>query len=397
MARSEKEKRERIDELISSWMEEYVYIKSLARYYCPVYKKFFNSWCVSHNILGSSEDIIELRKKDIIKSYDDICYLYWGLKGSYNLLDETLILKPSSRPILDSNIEKLIHNVCGYNKENIEYIYKAIYYKYTHINDFNIPAIVLYWSWWSGKGSLITLLWSIFGKENVLPNLGQADLDSDFSTYKGNKIVVEFAEISVNNTAQDVRNLNKLKNLILAPHIIVNEKWIQQYQMPNIAWFFISSNSNNPIRLDDKQKGNRRFSIIYSKSSLSQQEGFEINQSIINLEVVSNFLAWLTITYPEIKEETIFSCLDNQDKRDLEDQSTSDYAVFWEWFKEKYPEKKWKILLWDIKTAIDEFVFEFWFDEEREFRKYFWKNSKYPKKRLRIEGQDYMPYGIFLD
>jgi hypothetical protein len=41
-----------------------------------------------------------------------------------------------------------------------------------------------------------------------------------------------------------------------------------------------------------------------------------------------------------VKDLDTFSCLDNKDKRDLEDQSTSDYAVFWDWFKEKYPNKK---------------------------------------------------------
>jgi hypothetical protein len=34
----------------------------------------------------------------------------------------------------------------------------------------------------------------------------------------------------------------------------VNEKGIQPYQIENIAWFFISSNSNKPLQLDDKDK-----------------------------------------------------------------------------------------------------------------------------------------------
>jgi hypothetical protein len=50
---------------------------------------------------------------------------------------------------------------------------------------------------------------------------------------------------------------------------MVNEKGVRQYQTDNIAWFFISSNSNKPLQLDDKDKGNRRFTIIKSNSSLT--------------------------------------------------------------------------------------------------------------------------------
>jgi hypothetical protein len=35
---------------------------------------------------------------------------------------------------------------------------------------------------------------------------------------------------------------------------MVNEKFVKQYQIENIAQFFISSNSNRPIQLDDKEK-----------------------------------------------------------------------------------------------------------------------------------------------
>jgi hypothetical protein len=145
---------------------------------------------------------------------------------------------------------------------------------------------------------MISLLSTILWNQNVLSNLWQQDLTSNFDTYKGQKLVVEFAEISTNNTNWDLKILNKLKNIIWADKITVNEKWVQAYQIDNIAWFFISSNSNKPLQLDDRDKGNRRFTIIRSISKLKEWK--KINKSIQNREVVSNYLAWLLETYPEV-------------------------------------------------------------------------------------------------
>jgi hypothetical protein len=62
----------------------------------------------------------------------------------YNLFNKETILKPSQTPKLDENIEYLINNLCGNNKENALYLHKAILYKYTHLNDVRVPAIVFY-------------------------------------------------------------------------------------------------------------------------------------------------------------------------------------------------------------------------------------------------------------
>jgi hypothetical protein len=59
-------------------------------------------------------------------------------------LNECDILKPSNTPILDDSIKILIDTVCGFKNENIEYLHKAILYKYLNLNDFTIPSIVLY-------------------------------------------------------------------------------------------------------------------------------------------------------------------------------------------------------------------------------------------------------------
>lgn len=234
-----------------------------------------------------------LRISDVIKTYDDLCYYKWGKTGCYNLLDESKILKPSDSedPKIDKMIKLLIENVCWYKEENIEYLHKALLYKYHNLNDFTVPAIVFYWAWWSWKWSFITLLSTIFWEQNVMANLWQRDISWSFDTYKWCKLVVEFAEITTNNNASNAKILNKLKNIIWAQKMVVNEKWIQPYEIDNIAWFFISSNSNKPLKLDDRNKWNRRFTVIKSLSKLKDWHG--VNAAITNSHKVASYLARL--------------------------------------------------------------------------------------------------------
>ena len=56
--------------------------------------------------------------------------------------------------------------------------------------------------------------------------------------------------------------MNKLKNLVFAENITVNEKFKPIMRTKNIAWFFITSNHEKPINLDTNGKGNRRFTVM---------------------------------------------------------------------------------------------------------------------------------------
>lgn len=377
---------DRLEEITETLLDTYCYIKSVAKYYWKEQKRFFRPADVANNIMATNKELNGLRQYGIINTYDNICYLKWGRKWCLNLLDEEKILLPSDNPILDPNIKELIECVCWYKEENIEYLYKAILYKYLNINDFTIPSIVFYWAWWSWKWTFVALLSTIFWEDNVMANLWQQDLNSAFDTYKWQKIAVEFAEVSANNTNSDIRILNKLKNIIGAEKITVNEKWIQPYQIDNIAWFFISSNSNKPLQLDDRDKGNRRFSIIKSHSKLTNWK--DINKSIRCVEKVKNFLSWIHNKYPEVLEYKRLDTLDNQDKRELEERSQNEANNFWDWLEDNYLDLKSKMTKIEVEDYISKFCFENNLDE-KEFMRYFWNNSKYSKKKIRVWDKTY--------
>ncbi|MCP4523672.1 MAG: hypothetical protein GY828_05670 [Candidatus Gracilibacteria bacterium] len=380
---------DRLEGLTEDLLDTYCYIKSVAKYYWKEQKRFFRPADVANNIMCSNKELNGLRQYGIINTYDNICYLKGGRKGCLNLLEEEKILLPSDNPILNENIKELIDSVCGYKQENIEYLHKAILYKYLNINDFTIPSIVFYGMGGSGKGTFITLLATIFGEDNVMANLGQQDLNSSFDTYKGQKIAVEFAEISANNTNSDIRILNKLKNIIGADKITVNEKGVQPYQIDNIAWFFISSNSNKPLQLDDRDKGNRRFTIIKSISKL--KEGKDINKSIRSIEKVRNYLARLYKQYPEVLEFKVLEALNNQDKKELEERSQHESNNFWDWFEDNYSNIRGKITKMEVEDKVNKYCFENNLDE-KDFLKYFWNNSRYSKKKIRIGDRTH--YGV---
>jgi len=380
------DKAEKLEKIVEYMLDEYVYIKYMARFYWVQKKVFYKSSDAAANLLISPSDLIELRENWVIKDYDNICYVKGSKPGCYNLLDENSILKPSDTPNLDPSIQELIENVCGHKSVNIEWLYKAILYKYTHINDSTIPAVVFFWKWGSGKWTFISLLGTIFWEQNMMSNLGQRELTSQFDTYKWQKLIIEFAEVISGNTHSDKLILNKLKNIVGAEMITVNEKGVQPYQIENIVWVFISSNSNLPLLLDDKDKGNRRFTLLRSDTDI-KKHGKKINEVIRDRKKVANFLAWLFKKYPNVQNLESLEALDNQEKKDLEWISQSDSSHFWEWFEQKYPKISGKVLKSEIDTKISDYCFSQEMIDERTFKRWFWKTSKYPYRRLRYEWE----------
>lgn len=375
------EKLEKITEKL--WKDDYIYIKKVSRYFWVNKRTFYRPSDAASNLLCSWQDLRDLRINGIIKDYDDICYKQGWKANCFNLLDENSILKPSNTPELDNDIQELIENLCWRKEKNIEWMYKAILYKYTHLNDFTIPAVVFFGRGGSWKWTFMSLLWTIFWEENMMSNLGQRELTSQFDTYKWEKLIIEFAEVVSNNTHADKLILNKLKNIVAAEKITVNIKWVQAYQIDNIVWTFISSNSNLPLLLDDRDKGNRRFTLIRSNTSL--KNGEQINKSIRDINKVSNFLAWLYKKYPEVVHYKDFKALDNQEKEELEYMSQSNSSLFWDWYEEKYSHKTGKILKTEIDQLIDNYTALNEVLDPQWFKRFFWKTSKYPVTRLRFK------------
>jgi hypothetical protein len=68
-----------------------------------------------------------------------------------------------------------------------------------------------------------------------------------------------------------------------------------------------------------------------------------VYDAIQNPKTVQDYLAWLLKTYPEILKADSLPALENQEKEELEDMSQNQSSHFWEWYEEKYPNKKGNI------------------------------------------------------
>lgn len=209
---------------------EICYINELTSFYDVKKKVHINSGKILDYLeLNNREELLLLRAAWTIKTYDGL--VYWKDKEWYlNILDKNSILQPNNKtPLLAPWIEKLFNSVCWWKQENIEWLEKAILYKYLNITDYNIPAVIFYWAGWTWKGTMMKLLSKIFWWENVVANLWQKDILWDFSWFNWNKLIVEFAEISSNNMNKDTQINNRLKWLIMAEKINVNKKFLQPY------------------------------------------------------------------------------------------------------------------------------------------------------------------------
>lgn len=317
------------------------------------------SYTLARHLFIKPKELEELRVWQVMPTYEWVCYLDGWKEWFYNLLDKSKMAHPSDTPECHPEIADLISNLCNHNKENTMWLLEAIAYKYTHLNDVLIPAVVFHWVWGTWKGLFMKLLEQIFWSNNTQIWLTQDHINSQFSAYSGQKLVVEFKELSVDNTAKWKRNMQKLKTFIMEDKIMVEKKGQDAIWVENIAWFIMSSNEAKPIQLDSVDSGNRRFTIIRTGETLGLEKWWKIAKAIKDKQNVENFLAWLLKKFPDIREKNNIVPLENEDKRDLEFLSESVWNLFFKWVEEKYPNIN-KITNHERNYLLDKYQVEMW-------------------------------------
>lgn len=335
-------------------------------------------------------DLRELRENQKIPIYEGVCYYDWGRKGYYNLLDRRDILTPSKTPAIHEDIFELITNLCNNKEINYMWLLEAIAYKYTHLNDPYIGAIVFHGMGSTWKGLLLKLLSTIFWEDNIQIGLNQDSMDSSFSVYSGGKLIVEYKEISVDGTRQGKKNLNKLKSIIMEDKIMVRKMHRDAFPVDNIALFIMSSNEAKPLQLDNSHTGNRRFNIIATWQKIPQARWKEIEQTITNVEHVRNFLAYLMEEFPDIQKQQNIRQLNNKDKRDVEDLSDSPANKFFKWMEEKFPDVK-HFTIQDREDRLGIYRSEVWEDSytmDNEYKPSYFNNWLSVRYKLNVVNKD---------
>ena len=335
-------------------------------------------------------ELEDFREGWVIPTYEWICYFDWGKKNFFNLLDKSKMCHPSKTPDFCTEFKDLIYNLCNNKEENVKWLLEAIIYKYTHLNDVIIPAVVFHWVGWTWKWLLMKLLSEIFWSNNTQTWLTQEHIDSQFSTYSWQKLIVEFKELSVDNTAKGKRNMQKLKTFIMEDNIMIRKMRQDAISVENIAWFMMSSNEAKPIQLDSVDSGNRRFTIIRTWDATGLIKGWKIAEAIKKKENVENFIAWLLQEFPDIKNKKNILPLENEDKRDLENLSESVWNLFFKWFEEEYPNIN--VLRNDERNDLIA-IYRFWYEKDDDINddrykiQYFnaWLSMRYKTTSKKIE------------
>lgn len=284
----------------------------------------------------SRQGLIDLIKNGEIRKFTAVNNTPEVKSGYYNTFDYSVIEQKWSTPVLHPGIELLISNLCQWDQTWIEWLHKAILYKYTHILDVELPCVVFYWKWGTWKSTFIELLKSIFGEIHVMGNLRQSELVSNFDCIEGDKLIYEFAEVTAFNNSKDKLLLNKMKNYIFAKTIMVRKLYQQAYKTSNSAWYIITSNSMKPIMLDSEGSWNRRFSCFRSTNALSSVESELVYSAINSSKAIQEYIAWLFATYPDIETQKGLPCLENRDKQLVVDNSEDAIEAFIRYLREHY-------------------------------------------------------------
>lgn len=388
-----------VDENQKKHSSRFIYLKEPLEYFDKQKKCIVNKDKIMNHVWVTSKELFNMRRDKEIQEVDDICYTYWGEEGKFNTMNEEAILNDpgNAEPKLHPHIEALIENIGWRKKKNIEWLHKAILFKLTHPNSVYVPAVMLYWSGWSGKGTFTNFMSHLFGQENTLKWLKQKDLEWTFDSFVWDKLVVEFHELSSQNTAQDKKMLDRIKSMVCEQHITVQQKFRDTREVINRAWFLMSSNHSIPIQLDSKGSGNRRFTLIKSWSFGTDAEKKEYdalcikmnNQTFKNKKVLLEYVAWLYETFPEIPKQDNIMALKNEEKANLENTTESAGNMFFEWFEINYPHI-WR-LSWPQKNIMLSMYRKEIGDEEYNDPRYKNKNfdnnlsHKYERKSVKID------------
>jgi hypothetical protein len=144
----------------------------------------------------------------------------------------------------------------------------------------------------------------------------------------------------------------------------------------------MTSNDLMPIRLDSRDSGNRRFTIIKTWNVINLEKWSQIAKTIKNKQNIENFLAFLFKKFPDIIEKQYILPLDNEDKRNLEFISENVWNLFFEWFEEKFPNIKY-LRVSEREVLLNNYRNEVWEKEYNDYRYTVWNFEKWLSTRYK--------------
>ena len=136
-----------------------------------------------------------------------------------------------------------------------------------------------------GKGLFSQVVQSLFGYKNVAPNVKFKDMIGTHTTIIEGKQIIFLNEVVLeNNTAKTKTLSNEFKDLITEPVLWINPKNKPQIEIPNLCNFWVFSNSDTPLYIEDDDRRAFVINIKHNKQSVNFKlfdEGYK--EDILNV------------------------------------------------------------------------------------------------------------------
>jgi len=179
-----------------------------------------------------------------------------------------------------------------------------------------------------GKGLFAQFCQSLFGYSNVAPNVKFKQMITTHTTIIEGKQIIFLNEVVLeNNTAKTKVLSNEFKDLITEPNLIINPKMKPQIQIPNLCNFYVHSNADTPLYIEDTDRRAFVINIKHTKQNINFKlldEGYK--EDILNaIKDPSAFKYHLLndITYD--REMFFNDAPFTQDKQELIDSNKGDF------------------------------------------------------------------------
>jgi len=215
---------------------------------------------------------------DPVGKYDENEYvnLYDGLN-----IEPAEATEAGVKPILQH-----IHWMAGGNEEVYRWLVKWIAYPLQNPGAKMQSSIINYGAEGTGK----SFLWEqvvkrMYGRYGI--TVGQAQLESAFTTWKSHKLFVVAEEVV--SRAEKAHYKGQLKHMVTGDKHIINEKNLPEREEDNLMNFVFLSNNTQPLELD---YGDRRYLALFMGEPKPKQYYAELGK-FVEEGGVALFYSWL--------------------------------------------------------------------------------------------------------
>ena len=182
-----------------------------------------------------------------------------------------------------------------------------------------------------GKKIFAQLCQNLFGYKNVRPNVKFKQMVGGHSTIiEGAQLIFLNEVILEHSTAKTKELSNEFKDLITEDNLVINPKNKPQIEIPNLCNFFVFSNSDTPLYIDDDDRRAFVVNIHRNKQEVKamlENEGYKTD--LLNaIKDPSAFKHHLLNEVTYDREMFFRDAPFTQDKADLIESNKSDFKVY---------------------------------------------------------------------